>query len=512
MGVSNRTGLLNSGALPQAMVTVLPHRQRMNPLLSASYEPAMEGLGDEYWDVVEAAVFPSTRLRYRCDDLLIQLGFDPARLSDGDLEQALGRFEARHPLLALRYHGYQFGVYNPFLGDGRGFLYGQLRDIHGQLQDLGTKGSGQTPWSRGGDGRLTLKGGVREIIACEALHRLGVCTSRTLSLVETGEGLYRGDEPSPTRSSVMVRVARTHLRFGSCERLLHLGRADLLERLLRHVVALHYPELQGRPQPLSAFYGALSERVARLAAEWMVAGFTHGVLNTDNMSLAAESFDYGPFAFLERFDPGFTAAYFDHQGLYAYGRQPAICQHNLRLLQAPLALVLPQGLMEEQLQDFAAHYSRHYRACLLRRLGFGPATTTAMAEGLAAGMADPVPLTLRLLESWSIDYGAFFAGLRDTIGQEGALAGGPESLQPWSANNNGAPPREAWLAWRDAWWQHWNHLPREQRLQVPRTLQRWNLTITPTRPQIERVWAAIDQRDDWEPLEALLASWRPACR
>ena len=290
--------------------------------MTLQYEPSIEGLGGSYWDVVEAAVFPRTQLRFRNDALLRQLGVEPEGVSDQDFETAYGRFEERVPLLALRYHGYQFGTYNPQLGDGRGFLYGQLRDRTGRLQDLGTKGSGTTPWSRGGDGRLTLKGGIREVIASEALHRLGVTTSRTLSLIETGEELWRGDEPSPTRSAVMVRMARTHLRFGSCERLLYLRDPQGLERLLRHVVAVYYPEVAAtHPAPdgdrlalehqLLAFYGELVERVARMAAEWMAAGFVHGVLNTDNMSLAGESFDYGPFAFLERWDPSFTAAYFD---------------------------------------------------------------------------------------------------------------------------------------------------------------------------------------------------------
>lgn len=174
-----------------------PMSARPNPLLGLPFVGALEDLGPEYWDVVEAAAFPLTRLRFRNDPVLHLLGLDPARVSDDDIEAAYGRFEGRMPLLALRYHGHQFGTYNPLLGDGRGFLYGQLRDRHGQLQDLGTKGSGTTPWSRGGDGRLTLKGGVREVIAAEALHRLGVTTSRTLSLIETGEDLWRSDEPSP---------------------------------------------------------------------------------------------------------------------------------------------------------------------------------------------------------------------------------------------------------------------------------------------------------------------------
>ncbi len=422
-----------------------------NPLLGLPFEPAIEGLGSDYWDVVEAADFPLTRLRFRNDPLFRQLGLDPAAVRDADIEAAYGRFEARNPLLALRYHGYQFGSYNPCLGDGRGFLYGQLRDRHGQLQDLGTKGSGTTPWSRGGDGRLTLKGGVREVIASEALHRLGVSTSRTLSLVETGEDLWRSDEPSPTRSSVMVRLARTHLRFGSCEWLLHRRQPAQLERLLQHVVAVHYPHLADahidREQRLVAFYGELVERVARLAAEWMATGFTHGVLNTDNMSLVGEGFDYGPFAFLERWDPAFTAAYFDHSGLYAYGRQPLICRDNLRLLQEPLAMLLPRAPLEAALERFAPAYDLHYRVRMRRRLGFGAGVAPGSAE---AALPDPVPLTLQLLAAWPVAYGSFFTALAERL-RLGGVPATAEELEPFMADAP-LPPRSEWLAWRDAWW------------------------------------------------------------
>ncbi len=479
----------------------------LNPLLALPFEPAIEALGPEYWDVVEAASFPRTTLRFRNDPLLLQLGLDPASVADQHLEAAYGRFEGRGPLLALRYHGHQFGTYNPFLGDGRGFLYGQLRDRHGQLQDLGTKGSGTTPWSRGGDGRLTLKGGVREVVASEALHRLGVCTSRTLALVETGEDLWRGDEPSPTRSSVMVRVARTHLRFGSCERLLHRRQPQQLDRLLRHVVAFHYShllELEPGEAQLLAFYGELVERVARLAAEWMAAGFTHGVLNTDNMSLAGESFDYGPFAFLDRSDPAFTAAYFDHSGLYAFGQQPLICHHNLRLLQEPLAMLLPRPELEDRLQRFAAIYDDHYRARLWRRLGFDDG---AAAAAEMAGLPDLVAPTLQLLADWEVGYGTFFAALAERV-RLGGLPETAEELEPFVASA-AEPARTSWLAWRDAWWlwsQHQAARDGTHGLAIGVALQRWNLAQTPVRPVIERLWDAIDQHDDWQPLAQWLAA------
>jgi len=312
----------------------------VNPILELNYEPSIENLGhDDYYDVVTAEDFPMHELRWRNDDVLRNLGLDPVGVQDSDFIEAFGQFKGRSPFMALRYHGYQFGHYNPQLGDGRGFLYGQVYGIDGKLYDLGTKGSGRTPYSRGGDGRLTLKGGIREVLAAEMLHRMGVRTSRCLSLIETGEGLYRGDEPSPTRSSVMIRVQESHIRFGTFERLDYLGRRDLIARLLDHVIEVYYPHLANEIDRYVLFYAELVERVAVLAAQWMAAGFCHAVLNTDNMAITGESFDYGPFAFIPALDPDFTAAYFDQGGRYAYGNQSAMCQWNLQMLLSPLRQV-----------------------------------------------------------------------------------------------------------------------------------------------------------------------------
>ena len=156
-----------------------------NPFFQLDYDPALQALGEEFYDPVYAAKFPLHSLRWRNDSLLPQLGIEVEETSDRHFLEAFGQFGGPQPCLALRYHGYQFGEYNPRLGDGRGFLYGQVRGTDGELYDFGTKGSGQTPYSRGGDGRLTLKGGVREVIASEALHAMGVRTSRCLSVVET---------------------------------------------------------------------------------------------------------------------------------------------------------------------------------------------------------------------------------------------------------------------------------------------------------------------------------------
>ena len=330
----------------------------------------MENLGEDYYDIVTPAEFPEHILRFANESLLHEIRIDADSVQEKDWIEAFGQFKGLCPPLALKYHGYQFGQYNPSLGDGRGFLYGQVRGKDGRLYDFGTKGSGRTPYSRTADGRLTLKGGIREVIAGETLYRLGVNTSRCFCLIETGESLWRGDEPSPTRSSVMVRFSHSHIRFGSFERLHYFQRPDLIKNLLDHVIFYYYPHLCEQENPYRKFYAELVERVAKLAAQWMSAGFCHGVLNTDNMSITGESFDYGPYAFIDSYDPKFIAAYFDYGGRYSYGNQPIICRLNVEKLQIPLSLVMASSELEEGLQNFDGYYEQYYQQFMLRRLGF----------------------------------------------------------------------------------------------------------------------------------------------
>ncbi len=189
-------------------------------------------------------------------------------------------------------------------------------------------------------------------------------------MIETGEGLYRGDEPSPTRSSVMIRVQESHIRFGTFERLDFLGRRDLIARLLDHVIDVYYPHLASQEDRYVLFYAELSDRVAALVAQWMAAGFCHAVLNTDNMAITGESFDYGPFAFIPTLNPGFTAAYFDHGGRYAYSNQAGICKWNLQMLQSPLKHVISSQDLDAGLSTYEARYGQAYRQLMLAKLGF----------------------------------------------------------------------------------------------------------------------------------------------
>ena len=339
-------------------------------VVPALFRPELthQQLDTRFYREVTAARFPLHQLRYRNVEASASVGLD--HLNDASWIQHFGKFKpmaGSFPVpLALCYHGHQFGHYNPELGDGRGFLFAQLRDHSGRLMDLGTKGSGTTPFSRTADGRLTLKGAVREILATEMLAALNVSTSRTFSVIETGENLERHDEPSPTRSAVLLRLSHSHIRIGSFQRLAYLDDMNGIEMLARHVACHYYAEptvtanntYRGLdatapledllPDLLSCVSAAIADTVGR----WLSAGFVHGVLNTDNFNITGESFDYGPWRFLPRFDAGLTAAYFDQDGRYSYGRQSdaalwAVC----RLADCFVGLV-PQKSLEDRLYDF----------------------------------------------------------------------------------------------------------------------------------------------------------------
>ena len=417
-------------------------------------------------DPVEPANFPETTLRFRNQRWAGAVGL--ADLSDEQWIRHFGRFE---PLpdnlpqpLALRYHGHQFRVYNPEIGDGRGFLYAQLRDGSGRLLDLGTKGSGQTPWSRAGDGRLTLKGGVREILATEMLEALGVNTSKTFSLIETGEQLERGDEPSPTRSAVMTRLSHGHIRIGSFQRLLVLEEQDHMEELvaycLRQFPGPPLPEdAPGRAEPAVQLMHLVVERLADLAASWMVAGFVHGVLNTDNMNISGESFDYGPWRFLPKWEPGFTAAYFDHAGLYAFGRQPEALHWNCGQLAIALRLIADAPPLIAAMERFGPLYMAAVGRRWCWRLGVE--SKGLEEDGKLVGLCEAA------MSQSGEQPDAFFYRHRGGKGGEGELG---EVISSYSAIEDNHP--------------YWNEGAPESMLI----------------DEVEAIWSAIDERDDWQPL------------
>ncbi|MEM9090872.1 MAG: YdiU family protein [Cyanobacteria bacterium P01_F01_bin.53] len=474
-----------------------------NPLLQLSYESALADLGGDYYDAVTPATFPKHILRFRNDDVLTQLGLFPKDVDDEDFTEAFGHFIEHEPFLALRYHGYQFRNYNPNIGDGRGFLYGQVRGTNGKLYDFGTKGSGPTPYSRGGDGRLTLKGGVREILASESLHALGVNTSRTLSLIETGEKLYRGDEPSPTRSSVMMRFSHSHIRFGTFERLRYLNKPELIRKLLNHVIEVYYPHLLGIEVEQSRYahwFSELSERLATLVAQWMTAGFCHAVLNTDNMSITGESFDYGPFAFIDEYDPRFTAAYFDYSGLYCYGNQPGACYWNLEKLAVALDGVVDRDSMEAGLAQYQPKYAAVFCDRTFKKLGITP----ALVRGLSAVEVrrELITQTLTLLEETRVGYQDFFATLTQQF--EAGWRDDANRILRATLENSDPKAAEQLQQWRKVYQKCLSELAPEDMDTVWRCLRANNPMIVPLRPEIEAVWAPITEEDNWQPFYDLL--------
>ena len=427
-------------------------------------------------DPVDAARFPAHTLRFRNDRHAATVGL--AALTDAEWIAHFGRFE---PLpgnlprpLAMRYHGHQFRVYNPDIGDGRGFLFAQLRDGADRLLDFGTKGSGQTPYSRQGDGRLTLKGAVREILATELLEALGVNTSKTFSVIETGESLWRGDEPSPTRSAVLTRLSHGHIRIGSFQRLAALGDTEHLAALVDYCLAT-YPgsappaDAPGRDEPAVVLMHQVVGRMADLAASYMTAGFVHGVLNSDNMNISGESFDYGPWRWLPAWDAAFTAAYFDHSGLYAFGRQPEAIMWNCSQLAISLRPLVDSKPLVAALERFGDVYRAAMARRFLWRLGLesrGLDADIALIEAAEPHMRDA-----------AIAPDAFFFQHRNGRNPPSGVFG--ELLVQFGPAGDPGDPF-------------------------------WQSDGAPTLviDEVERIWAAIDSADDWSVLDAAVARIR----
>ncbi|MEO7787277.1 MAG: protein adenylyltransferase SelO family protein, partial [Sphingomicrobium sp.] len=370
-------------------------------------DPRILDLGDAFYDPVAAADFPERKERFFNARWAERVGL--GALTAEERVAHFAGFEAfRGNLpqpLALRYHGHQFRHYNPELGDGRGFLFAQLRDERGRLLDLATKGSGTTPWSRRGDGRLTLKGGVREVLATEMLEALGVNTSKSFALIETGEQLWRGDEPSPTRSAVLTRLGHGHIRIGSFQRLAYLGEVENIARLTKYCLANLYGE-QVDDDPVddaARLFDRVVTATACLAASYLAAGFVHGVLNSDNIAISGESFDYGPWRFTPEWEQDFTAAYFDETGLYAFGRQPEAIQWDVAQLGGCLALLGAVPGLADTLAAWNERFHDALVAKLLARLGVGrrdPVEDRALATAVLTALQSRGATIDRLFFDW----------------------------------------------------------------------------------------------------------------
>lgn len=439
-------------------------------------------IADFIGDPVEGADFPETILRFRNDRWAQTVGL--ANLTDDEWIAHFGRFSpipgSIETPLALRYHGHQFRVYNPEIGDGRGFLFAQLRDGAGRLLDLGTKGSGQTPYSRFGDGRLTLKGAVREILATEMLEALGVNTSKTFSVIETGEALHRGDEPSPTRSAVLFRLSHGHIRIGSFQRLATLGDDASLKRLTDYALA-HYFDEPGGDEAAVRLLSGVTARSADLAASYMVAGFVHGVLNSDNINISGESFDYGPWRFTPVFDPGFTAAYFDEAGLYAFVRQAEAIHWDVVQLAIALARIADQGALVDAINLFGDHYRQALVRRMLWRLGVlskGEELDAALVQSIEAALVASRANIDRFFFDWQ-------GGARRSASPEDPLYSSPEFSDFKERVADYQPARNL----GHAYWA--GEAPVSMDIET-----------------VEALWAPIAERDDWEPLHSCIAAIR----
>ena len=440
---------------------------------------AIDEIADFIADSVEAARFPDHRLRFRNDRAARQLGLEG--LSDAAWLDHFGRFvplDGSLPQpLALRYHGHQFRVYNPDIGDGRGFLFAQCFDDAGRLMDLGTKGTGPTPYSRFGDGRLTLKGAIREILATEMLEALGVATSRSFSVIETGEALHRGDEPSPTRSAVLVRLNHGHIRIGSFQRLATLGQTAELERLVAYCLKQYWGEEMGSDGPIR-FLGYVAQGTARMAASFMAAGFVHGVLNSDNINVTGESFDYGPWRFAPTFDADFTAAYFDSAGLYAFGRQAEAIHWDVVQLAIALQGLADSDALATAVDLFAPAYRDTIVDKMLWRLGVAPMTPEANIA-LVQAMESALVASQCPLDQFFFDWrggdlrreNPAYAEADFTVFREAVAAFGPL-------------PNDDHAYWSDA--------------------EPCSMLIG----DVEEIWAQIAERDDWTGLETKVADIR----
>jgi uncharacterized protein YdiU (UPF0061 family) len=449
-----------------------------------SPDPRVLELGEAFYDPVDAADFPQTILRFRNERWAPAVGLEG--LSDEDWVRHFGRFaplpdNLERPL-ALRYHGHQFRVYNPDIGDGRGFLFAQLRDGAGRLLDLGTKGSGQTPYSRFGDGRLTLKGGVREVLATEMLEALGAETSKSFSLIETGEALERGDEPSPTRSAVLVRLQHSHIRIGTFQRLAYFEEAENLRKLTAYCLRHYYRDAAEGDDAAVRLLGHVVRETARLAASYIAAGFVHGVLNSDNIAITAESFDYGPWRFTPHWDGHFTAAYFDHAGLYAFGRQPEAIHWDVLQLARSLTLTADVEALRPVLDGYTAAFQQALVEAVFARVGIVPMETerdVALLAALELALAKQTVTIDRFFFDWR-------GGRRRGPSPADDAYAGEElaALTAMLADYAPVPDATAHDYWSDA--------------------EPCSMHID----EVEAIWAAIAERDDWAPFEAKVAAVR----
>ena len=363
------------------------------------------------------------------EELAAELGADPAVLRERPGVLLLVGQAPGVTTVAQGYAGHQFGVYVPRLGDGRALLLGELTDIHGRRRDLHLKGSGRTPFARGGDGKAVVGPMLREYLIGEAMHGLGIPTTRALAVVATGERVMR-ERALP--GAVLTRVAASHLRVGTFQYAAAAGGLDQLRALAGYAIERHYPQAAEAPDCYLELLRRVAGAQAALVARWMLAGFVHGVMNTDNTTISGETIDYGPCAFMDAYDPATVFSSIDHRGRYAYGNQPAIMQWNLARLAETLLPLIDDNTdaaveaATEVLSGFAGDYQRHWDEGMAAKLG------------LPAPDQDLVTDLLELLRDQKVDYTGFFRAL--SAGTARAMFPQPGPFDAWAARREAVLP------------------------------------------------------------------------
>jgi uncharacterized protein YdiU (UPF0061 family) len=392
---------------------------------------------------------PAPRLLALNEPLAAELGLDVEALrAETGVDVLVGGAvpDGASPV-AQAYAGHQFGTYSPRLGDGRALLLGEVTDVHGRRRDVHLKGSGRTPFARGGDGKAAVGPMLREFIIGEAMHALGIPTSRALAVVSTGEPVVR---ETVLPGAVLARVAASHIRVGTFQYAAMNGGPPLVRRLADYAIRRHHPRAAEADRPYLALFERVLDAQASLVASWMLAGFVHGVMNTDNMAISGETIDYGPCAFMDAFDPATVFSSIDHGGRYAYGNQPHIAQWNLARLAEPLLPLIDDetdtavAAATEVLQTFPERFHRHWSAGMHAKLGL------TQADELTAALVDDF---LGLLYAQAVDYTSVFRALSTSLRGETAavrsLFTEPSAFDAWATRwreqlaHEHADPREA---------------------------------------------------------------------
>jgi uncharacterized protein YdiU (UPF0061 family) len=329
------------------------------------------------------------------------IGLDPAEFKRKEFVEY---FSGNRPLpgmqpLAMDYSGHQFGMYNPRLGDGRGLLLGAVKNGSPNTWDVYLKGCGPTRFARGFDGRATLRASIREYLGGEAVHGLGIPTTRSLAVIGIGELVFR-ETPQP--GALLVRLSDTHVRFGSFENFHYTNRPEAVTRLADFVIQHHYPEIENEATKYQLLFRSVMQRTARLIAQWQSVGFIHGVMNTDNMTLTGTTFDYGPFGFMDRFNPQFTPNHTDGHGRYALGRQAEIGHWNLGKLGETMTHLIASEVITEELEQYQPAFNRFYNELMGQKLGL---------EILDSEFTTLVGILFHILYENQVDYTLFFRNL-----------------------------------------------------------------------------------------------------